>query len=56
MWLSGSSRSSVGWLRSALPLSRATFVDATIIAAFSSTKNAEGERDSEMHKTHRGNG
>ncbi len=30
-------------------LKRGSIVDATIIAAPSSTKNAEGERDPEMH-------
>ena len=30
-------------------------MDATIIAAPSSTKNAEGERDPEMHQTKKGN-
>jgi IS5 family transposase len=30
-------------------------VDATIIAAPNSTKNAEGERDPEMHQTKKGN-
>ncbi len=33
----------------------ASIVDATIIAAPSSTKNAEGERDPEMHQTKKGN-
>ena len=32
-----------------------TIVDATIIAAPSSTKNQEGERDPEMHQTKEGN-
>ena len=32
-----------------------TIVDATIIAAPSSTKNANGQRDSEMHQTKKGN-
>ena len=32
-----------------------TIVDATIIDAPSSTKNAEGERDPEMHQTRKGN-
>ena len=32
-----------------------TIVDATIIAAPSSTKNASGERDPEMHQTKKGN-
>ena len=35
-------------------LSKGTIVDATIIAAPSSTKNAEGERDPEMHQTKKG--
>jgi hypothetical protein len=30
-------------------------VDATLIAALSSTKNASGERDPEMHQTKKGN-
>lgn len=38
-----------------LMLKRGTIVDATIIAAPSSTKNAEGERDPEMHQTKKGN-
>ena len=32
-----------------------TVVDATIIAAPSSTKNQSGERDPEMHQTKKGN-
>ena len=32
-----------------------TVVDATLIAAPSSTKNADGERDPEMHRTKKGN-
>ena len=32
-----------------------TIVDATIIAAPSSTKNREGNRDPEMHQTKKGN-
>ena len=32
-----------------------TIVDATIIAAPSSTKNADGQRDPEMHQTKKGN-
>ena len=35
--------------RKGLLLKRGSIVDATIIAAPSSTKNAEGERDPEMH-------
>lgn len=40
--------------RRGLRLSKGTIVDATIIAAPSSTKNAEGERDPEMHQTKKG--
>ncbi|MCL4747848.1 MAG: IS5 family transposase, partial [Burkholderiaceae bacterium] len=36
-------------------VSKGTIVDATIIAAPSSTKNAAGERDPEMHQTKKGN-
>jgi transposase, IS5 family len=36
-------------------ITRGTIVDATIIAAPSSTKNASGERDPEMHQTRKGN-
>ncbi|MBD8527977.1 IS5 family transposase [Pseudomarimonas arenosa] len=36
-------------------LKRGTIVDATIIHAPSSTKNAEGKRDPEMHQTKKGN-
>ena len=32
-----------------------TLVDATIIAAPSSTKNKDGKRDEEMHQTKKGN-
>jgi IS5 family transposase len=38
-----------------LKVSKGTIVDATIIAAPSSTKNAEGSRDPEMHQTKKGN-
>lgn len=38
-----------------LRLSKGTIVDATIIEAPSSTKNAEGQRDPEMHQTKKGN-
>jgi IS5 family transposase len=41
--------------RKGLMLKRESIVDATIIAAPSSTKNAEGERDPEMHQTKKGN-
>ena len=41
-------------LRRGLRLSTGTIVDATIIAAPSSTKNADGERDPEMHQTKKG--
>jgi len=37
-----------------LLLKSGTIVDATIIAAPSSTKNAKGERDPEMHQTRKG--
>ena len=38
-----------------LILREGTIVDATIIAAPSSTKNREGQRDPEMHQTKKGN-
>jgi IS5 family transposase len=38
-----------------LLVSHGTMVDATIIHAPSSTKNANGERDPEMHQTRKGN-
>ncbi len=38
-----------------MKVSGGTIVDATIIAAPSSTKNASGERDPEMHQTRKGN-
>jgi IS5 family transposase len=38
-----------------LMLKEGTVVDATIIAAPSSTKNQEGQRDPEMHQTKKGN-
>lgn len=38
-----------------LSLTRGTIVDATIIEAPSSTKNATGTRDPEMHQTKKGN-
>lgn len=34
-----------------LIVSKGTIVDATIIASPSSTKNADGQRDPEMHQT-----
>lgn len=40
--------------RRGLRLSKGTIVDATIISAPSSTKNAEGERDPEMHQAAKG--
>ena len=40
--------------RKGLLLKRGSIVDATIIAAPSSTKNAEGERDPDMHQTKKG--
>jgi len=41
--------------RKGLMLKRGSIVDATIISAPSSTKNASGERDPEMHQTKKGN-
>ena len=41
--------------RKGLLLKKGSIVDATIIAAPSSTKNAQGERDPEMHQTRKGN-
>ncbi len=41
--------------RKGLLLKRGSIVDATFIAAPSSTKNAEGELDPEMHQTMKGN-
>jgi IS5 family transposase len=41
--------------RKGMKVSSGTIVDATIIAAPSSTKNAEGRRDPEMHQTKKGN-
>ena len=40
--------------RKGLLLKRGSIVDATIIAAPSSTKNADGQRDPEMHQTKKG--
>ncbi|WP_147652127.1 IS5 family transposase, partial [Vulcaniibacterium gelatinicum] len=40
--------------RKGLSLRAGTIVDATIIAAPSSTKNRDGERDPEMHQTRKG--
>ena len=44
-----------GLARQGLMLKTGTVVDATIIAAPSSTKNQAGERDPEMHQTKKGN-
>jgi IS5 family transposase len=41
--------------RQGLKVSSGTIVDATIIAAPSSTKNADGKRDPQMHQTKKGN-
>jgi IS5 family transposase len=41
--------------RKGLLLKRGSIVDATIIEAPSSTKNADGERDPQMHQTTKGN-
>jgi IS5 family transposase len=38
-----------------LMMKKGTVVDAMLIAAPSSTKNADGERDPEMHQTKKGN-
>ena len=38
-----------------LLMTQGTLVDATLIAAPSSTKNSRGERDPEMHQTKKGN-
>ena len=44
------------WLdRRGIRIATGTIVDATIIHAPSSTKNAKGERDPEMHQTRKGN-
>ena len=39
----------------AMTMRQGTIVDATLIAAPSSTKNKEGKRDPEMHQTKKGN-
>lgn len=44
-----------GLARQGLMLKTGTIVDASIIAAPSSTKNNSGERDPEMHQTKKGN-
>jgi len=44
-----------GLAQQGLMLKTGTIVDATIIAAPSSTKNKEGKRDPEMHQTKKGN-
>ncbi len=41
--------------RKGMMVKRGTMVDATIIAAPSSTKNSSGKRDPEMHQTKKGN-
>ena len=43
-----------GLAQHGLMLKTGTVVDATIIAAPSSTKNKDGERDPEMHQTQEG--
>lgn len=48
-------RVNVHLARKGQSLRAGTIVDATIIAAPSSTKNADGERDPEMHQTKKGN-
>ena len=42
------------WRASGIRIATGTIVDATIIHAPSSTKNASGERDPEMHQTRKG--
>ncbi len=44
-----------GLIAKGLMLKAGTVVDATLIAAPSSTKNSSGERDPEMHQTKKGN-
>lgn len=44
-----------GLAQQGLLLKRGTLVDATLIAAPSSTKNRDGQRDPEMHQTKKGN-
>ena len=44
-----------GLARQGLMLKTGTIVDATIIAAPSSTKNKDGQRDPQMHQTKKGN-
>ena len=44
-----------GLARQGLMLKTGTIVDATIIAAPSSTKNKDGQRDAQMHQTKKGN-
>ncbi len=38
-----------------MAMKQGTMIDATLIAAPSSTKNKAGERDPEMHQTKKGN-
>jgi IS5 family transposase len=38
-----------------MAMKQGTIIDATLIAALSSTKNKKGERDLEMHQTKKGN-
>jgi IS5 family transposase len=45
----------VNLIERGLLLKAGTVVDATLIAAPSSTKNSSGERDPEMHQTKKGN-
>jgi IS5 family transposase len=44
-----------GLTEQGLMLKTGTLVDATLIAAPSSTKNSAGTRDPEMHQTNKGN-
>ena len=38
-----------------MAMKQGTIIDATLIAAQTSTKNKQGERDTEMHQTKKGN-
>ena len=43
------------WKKHGIKVAKGTIVDATIISAPSSTKNAAKERDPDMHQTKKGN-
>jgi IS5 family transposase len=38
-----------------MAMKQGTIIDSTLIAAPTSTKNKQGERDSDMHQTQKGN-